>query len=161
MDETQMMVLELGSKGYSCAQIIIIGTLRLMGEENENLVRAMGGLAQGIGNTGNICGALAGGLCMLAMYTAKGNDFEQEMPKNQILMDELVSWFSDEMTGGKAITCDAILGIGDKNDVQEAEAIIRVMDGQRCGFLVAKIWEKCVNLLREYEIDPTMERAEV
>jgi len=160
MDETQIMVLELGSKGYSCAQIVIIGSLRLMGEDNENLVRAMAGLAQGIGNTGNMCGALAGGLCMLSMYAAKGNDFEQALPQLPLLMDELVHWFTSEMCGGKAITCDAILGINDSNNSNDAHVPIRTMDSQHCGLLVAKVWEKCVSLLRKYEIDPTVERSE-
>jgi len=66
-----MWLLELGAKGYSCAQMLVIGALRLMGRENPDLVRAVAGLAQGVG-CGELCGALSGGACLLSLYTGKG-----------------------------------------------------------------------------------------
>ena len=37
-------IMELGSMGYHCSQIIMIMTLETIGEENPQLVKAMGGL---------------------------------------------------------------------------------------------------------------------
>lgn len=150
MDDTQMMVLELGSKGYSCAQIVVSGGLRLLGRENPDLVRAMAGLAQGVGCSGEICGALSGGACLIALHTAKGMDNEDPLPEGQPLMNELVEWFREEQCKGGGITCDAILGIG--------SAAACAMDPQRCGALVAGVWNKAVSLLLEKGIDPTIGR---
>ena len=41
-------IMELGSMGYHCSQIIMIMTLETIGEENPQLVKAMGGLGGGI-----------------------------------------------------------------------------------------------------------------
>lgn len=148
MTETQMMVLELAANNYSCAQIILIGGLRLMGRENPDLVRAAAGLAQGIGNTGNICGALAGGLCLLAMHTAKGLD--PELPHDQalVLQEDLVARFREQCCGGGNITCDAILGFDNEGGQRSIETTL-------CGGLVGWVWEECLAILAEYGIDPT------
>ena len=155
MDDTQMMVLELGSKGYSCAQMVIIGGLRLMSRENADLVRAAAGLAQGVGCSGEICGALSGGVCLIALHTGKGQDNEDALPEAAPLMDELVEWFRSDMCAGGGITCDAILGVQDAGG-----PACRNMDAGRCGALVAQTWSKAVTLLSEKGIDPTLGRDE-
>lgn len=154
MNETQIMIFELGSKGYSCAQILIIGALRIMGEDDEQLVRAMSALAQGVGNSGQICGALTGGLCVLSLYTAKGKDSEQPLKQEALLHEALITWFSEASCAGGANSCDAILGIEDK-----ASSQARAMDTKRCGILLSQVWEQCLRLLQEYGIDPTMPRS--
>lgn len=147
MDDTQMMVLELGSQGYSCAQIVVAGGLRLLGRENPDLIRAMAGLAQGVGCSGEICGALSGGVCLVAMHTAKGQDGEETLPEAQPLMNALVEWFREEQCGSGGITCDAIMGTAGTRE--------RNMDAVRCGGLVAAVWNKAVTLLVENGIDPS------
>ena len=150
MDDTQMMVLELGSQGYSCAQIVLAGGLRLMGRDNPDLIRAAGGLAQGVGCSGEICGALSGGVCLIALHAAKGLDTEEALPEGQVLMNALVEWFREELCGGGGITCDAIMG---SNDVSN-----RSMDAVRCGGMVGSVWNKAVTMLAEAGIDPTIGR---
>ena len=56
-------IMELGSMGYHCSQIIMIMTLETIGEENPQLVKAMGGLGGGIGYCGDTCGCLTGSAC--------------------------------------------------------------------------------------------------
>lgn len=68
MDDTMIRMLQLGHKGYSCSQIILLLGLELRGETNSGLVRAMGGLAYGCGSGRASCGALSGGCCLLALY---------------------------------------------------------------------------------------------
>lgn len=155
MDDTQLMILELGAKGYSCAQMVIIGGLRLMGRDNPDLVRAMGGLAQGVGRGGEICGALSGGVCLIALHTEKGRDDEDALTAGAVLEEELMEWFRSELCGGGPVTCDAILGCsGTGGDC-------RSMDVGVCGNLVARTWEKAVSLLAENDIDPTLGREVV
>ena len=42
-------IIELSSMGYHCSQMIMILTLETIGEENPQLVKALGGLGGGIG----------------------------------------------------------------------------------------------------------------
>ncbi|MDR0339642.1 MAG: C-GCAxxG-C-C family protein [Desulfovibrio sp.] len=153
MDDAQMLVLELGSKGYSCGQMVMVGGLRLMGRDNPDLVRAMAGLAQGVGCGGEICGALAGGVCLVALHTAKGLEEEQALEQSTPLMNSLVEWFREELRAGGDIRCDAILGRDDAS-----AAARRAMDQDRCGTLVAQTWSKAVALLAEAGLDPAMGR---
>ncbi|MDL2207466.1 C-GCAxxG-C-C family protein [Desulfovibrio sp. OttesenSCG-928-M16] len=156
MDDAQLLVLELGSKGYSCAQMVLIGGLRLMGRDNPDLVRAMSGLAQGVGLSGEICGALAGGACLIGLHMGKGLDSEEALPEGQVLMDELLQWFREELCQGGSVTCDAILGTAE--DCAKGDASCRGMDPARCGALVAATWSKAVTLLAQADIDPAQGR---
>lgn len=153
MDDAQLMVLELAGKGYSCAQMVIIGGLRLMGRENPDLVRAMSGLAQGVACSGGVCGAFSGGACLIGLYCGKGLDAEAPRPEYPLLMDALLEWFREEAKAGGAVSCDAILGLNQA-------AVCRGMDPERCGTLVAACWTKAVSLLVEYNIDPMQGRDE-
>lgn len=150
MVDMQAMVTELSSKEYTCAQIIVMGGLRLMGRHNPDLVRAAAGLALGVGNTGNICGALAGGLCLLCMHTAKGMDSELAHEQVLVLEEELVDRFREHCCHNGSILCDDILG--------EEPGTEAGMQSKRCHQLVTWVWKECLNILAEYAIDPTRGR---
>ncbi len=151
MTDSQILALELGSKGYTCAQIVLIGTLRLLGEENPLLVKAMSALSQGIANTGNMCGALVGGYCILSMYTAKGDDIEQALKEEALLLEDLTTWFNKEF---QYINCDELLGVANCVPSEGNPCPERKMGNESCGIIVAKVWDKCLSLLTEYNIDP-------
>ncbi|MDR1945553.1 MAG: C-GCAxxG-C-C family protein [Desulfovibrio sp.] len=142
MDDTQLMLMELSTKGYNCAQIVIIGGLRLMGRENPDLVRAMGGLVHGVGDSGEICGAISGAACLVSLHAGKGLDNEYPHPDGLLIMDELIGWFRDEMCDGGEITCSAIM-----------DAPERAMN-RLCGRLLGASLRKATDLLSQYGIDP-------
>lgn len=153
IDDTQMMVLELAGQGYSCAQIVMIGGLRLMGRENPDLVRAMAALAHGA-SCGDLCGALTGGLCLLSVHTGKGLDDERPVPGARTLAGALIKWFREEELKGKvAPTCRAIFEASGR-DFQPGEMDPAV----GCGDLVAHTWTKAIQILGENNIDPTQGR---
>ncbi len=54
--------------GYHCSQMIMIMTLETIGEENPQLVKALGGLGGGIGYCGDTCGCLTGGACAIGYF---------------------------------------------------------------------------------------------
>jgi len=150
MTEAQSLFLALGSKGYSCAQMLVIGALRLMGRENPDLVRAVAGLAQGVG-CGELCGALSGGACLLSLYTAKGQDSEMAHNKGPLLASELTDWFANELCQGKGITCAAIIN-SILDSVEDNNASLNASDKRRvcethCINMVVRVWEKCLELL--------------
>lgn len=151
MDDAQMMFLELAGKGYSCAQMVMLGGLRLMGRENPDLTRALAGLAQGVGCSGEICGALSGAVCLVALHTGKGLDHEDALPESAPLMNDLVEWFREE---AGALTCDAILG------AQNETGVGRAMNAGLCGALVLKSWTRAVAMLAEKGVDPALGRSE-
>lgn len=155
LDDAQVMVMELAGQGYSCAQIVMIGGLRLMGRENPDLVRAMSALADGA-SCGAICGALTGGLCLMALHTGKGLDDERPMPGARTMAGALIKWFKkEELSGKTALNCA---------DIFEA-AGLEYEGGQMnprvgCGDLVVHTWSKAVEILQANDIDPSQGRPE-
>jgi hypothetical protein len=154
MDDTTVAVLEMAAKGYSCAQIVVLLGLRVMGRENPDLTRAMAGLAMGAG-CGDLCGALTGGLCLLSLHTSKGIDDERPSPMARTLMGGLIKWFKfDELKGEVKPDC---LRIFEKNG-QEYNA--EGNPTESCADLVIHTWQKVTSLLVENQIDPTLGREE-
>ena len=47
-------------EGYCCSQLLMLMILRAQGVENPGLVRAMGGLCHGMGQSGGACGLRRG-----------------------------------------------------------------------------------------------------
>lgn len=131
-------MLKLSNQGFFCAQILIILTLESEGEENPELVRAMGGLNNGLGYSGDICGALSGGCCLISYYAGKGEPDELEDPNTNDMIASLVEWFKEkygERYGG--YSCNAILEGNPANKMQ------------RCPGITESVWEKARELLSE------------
>ena len=109
MDEFEEL-LALRQQGFFCSQILLIKGLEMMGKENPDLVRAMQGLAGGLGFSGEICGALSGGASLLGLYAGKGTPQEESDPLLEFMILDLVDWFKSEYSelyGG--IRCVEIL----------------------------------------------------
>lgn len=135
-------MLELGRQGFFCSQILIIQGMELQGKDNPDLVRAMQGLAGGLGFTGETCGALTGGACLLGLYAGKGAPDEEENLNLMLMIGELVSWFKETygpQYGG--IRCETILD----NDPSGRMSM--------CPALVAATLQKVKELLVEHGID--------
>lgn len=141
MDDLLRM-LELSSQGFHCSQILIRLGLEAQGKENPDLVRAMEGLAGGVGFCGDTCGALTGGACLLALYAGRGLPGEEPDPRLNLMISELHEWFSDEFAscyGG--IRCSQILDDDPAN--QRA----------RCPGIVTRTYDKVTSLLLDHDFD--------
>jgi C_GCAxxG_C_C family probable redox protein len=130
MDELLRM-LELAGQGFHCSQILLFLGLEAQGKRNPDLIRAMSGLAGGVGFSGDICGALTGGACLLGLYAGRGTPEEEDHPRLNLMINELVEWFSREYAercGG--IRCEDI--IGDDSGKQSAicSGIVTLTYGQ-------------------------------
>ncbi len=124
MDELIRM-LELAGQGFHCSQILVSLGLEAQGKENSDLIRAMAGLAGGVGFCGDICGALTGGSCLLALYAGRGTPDEEEDPKLNLMINELVEWFTQEFSecyGG--IRCCEILADDPRNQTARCPQIV-------------------------------------
>ena len=132
----------LKQQGFFCSQILLLLGLELQGKENPDLVRAAHGLAGGLGFTGETCGALTGGACLLGVYAGKGMPDEEDDPRLMFMVEDLVKWFKSEY--GQAfggIRCDEILG-GDGRNM-----------GARCPTMVLGVFQKVKELLVENGFD--------
>lgn len=145
-DETFRMI-TLAGQGFYCSQILLALALEAQGKENPDLIRAMAGLAGGLGFTGDTCGALTGGACVLALYAGKGLPEESEDEKLNLMISDLVDWFTEEF--GKrhgGIRCETILG----DDPRSRSA--------KCPSLTIGTYEKVKALLMEYGFELTRGR---
>jgi hypothetical protein len=133
---------ELKQQGFFCSQILMTLGLELQGIENPQLVRAMHGLAGGLGFTGETCGALTGGACLLALYAGKGLPADEDDPRLLFMVEDLVKWFRQgygQEFGG--IRCETIL-----SGVPNGQAT-------RCPTMVAGTFQKVKELLVENGFD--------
>ena len=111
MTNEMIRMIELAQQGFYCSQILLVMGLEAQGKANTDLIRAMSGLAGGLGFSGELCGALTGGACLLGLYAGRGVPGEEEDQRLNVMITELVEWFAQEygqMYGG--IRCETILG---------------------------------------------------
>ena len=148
MSDTMMRLISLKAKGYPCSQMMMIMALEDQGRENPSLVRAMAGLANGMGICVGSCGALSAGACILALYTAKGDDDEDEISSFNPMLAELNEWF-DERT--------RIYGSSLCRDITQGQAGT-VQMATLCGQLIAETYDKVMQILVNNGIDPGLSR---
>jgi C_GCAxxG_C_C family probable redox protein len=141
MDDIDQII-SLRKQGFYCSQMLILRGLELLGKTNPDLVRAMHGLAGGLGFSGELCGALTGGACLLGLYAGKGTPEQEEDPRLFFMVTDLVKWFKAEYGepfGG--IRCEEILAGNSQN-----KAV-------RCPVMVAGTLQKVKELLIENGFD--------
>lgn len=146
MDE-MTRIKELKAQGFCCSQILAVLALEMQGKENPDLVRAMRALCNGIGGSGDVCGALTGGACVLGLYAGKGTSDEEDNFLLELMAADLIEWFKTEYGepyGG--IHCVEIVGEQGQNQ-------------SRCGGIVAGTIQKVKELLVENGFDLTGEDA--
>lgn len=135
-------MIELAGQGFHCSQILLLMGLEAQGKSNPDVIRAMGGLAGGLGFSGDVCGTLTGGACLLGLYAGRGAPDEEEDPRLNIMVAQLVEWFSreyGEKYGG--IQCRIILDDDPRNQAS------------RCPTMVMGVFEKVKILLIENGFD--------
>jgi C_GCAxxG_C_C family probable redox protein len=141
MDDNNDLVV-LRKQGFYCSQILILQGLDMMGKSNPDLVRAMHGLAGGLGFRGELCGALTGGASLIGLYAGKGIPEQEEDPRLLFMIEDLVNWFKAEYIGQfGGIRCEEILAGNSQNQ------------SVRCPVLVKGVLQKVKELLVESGFD--------
>ena len=141
MDDLTRMK-QLWQQGFFCSQILMLLGLELQGKDNPDLIRAANGLAGGLGFTGEACGALTGGACLLGLYAGKGKLEDPENLRLNFMVEDLVKWFKEgygQEYGG--IRCNDILAGNSGN-----QAV-------RCPVMMAGTFQKVKELLVENGFD--------
>jgi len=141
MDEIEQLMV-LRRQGFYCSQILMLQGLEQLGKSNPDLIRAMHGLAGGLGFSVVLCGALTGGASLLGLYAGKGEAEQPDDPRLDFMIQDLVKWFKAEYSeqfGG--IRCEEILAGNSQNQ------------SIRCSILVAGVLQKVKDLLVENGYD--------
>ena len=138
LTEEQLRMLELAQQGFHCSEVLLFMGLEAQGKTNPDVIKVVSSLAAGIGNSGDICGALTGGACLLGLYAGRGSAKEEEDSRLPIMIGELMDWFSEdanEKYGG--IHCREII----KDDPRNIPS--------RCPRLVGRVHLKVKSILAE------------
>ena len=140
VDEILFKMLPLAQKGYCCSQIMLMLALEAEEKENPDLLRAMSGLCSGLGFSGETCGVLTGGACLIAFFAGKGADNETPHDRLNLLIYELTEWFKEHVGGPcGGITCREILK--DSPDMKP--------DMTLCSKILAETYIQAMTLLME------------
>ena len=142
MDDLHFKLLALSGKGYCCSQIMLLLALDMQGKNNPDLVRAVGGLCHGISYSGNPCGVLTGGACLISYYAGRGSDNEEMKPGCATMLTDFARWFMHDIGaryGGSA--CSAILS--------------RSPDRTACRDILLAAYAKIIDLLVANGFDPS------
>ncbi|HBS59234.1 MAG TPA: hypothetical protein DEA44_08210 [Firmicutes bacterium] len=148
MSNEMARIAQLHAQGFHCSQILVILGLEQQGKTNPDLVRAMTGLAGGLGFTGRVCGALTGAVCLLGLYAGRGEVEERENHLLNAMIEQLVDWF-DERFGKEygGADCEVILQDDPWNKLT------------RCPGLVTECYVKAKELLEENGFMPSADNA--
>ena len=133
---------ELKQQGFFCSQILMTLGLELQGKENPELIRAMNGLAGGLGFYGRNVRCLDGRRMFTRCLCRQRAADEEEDLKLNFMIEDLVKWFKagyGQDYGG--IRCETIL-----SGVPNGQAT-------RCPVMVAGTLQKVKELLVENGFD--------
>ena len=142
MNDLTLRMIELAAQGFYCSQILLLLGLEAQGKANPDLIRVMNSLAGGLGFSGDTCGALSGGACLIGLYAGRGKADEEEHPRHNLMIEELVDWFTEKFGASHGgVRCREILGDDPTNQ------------RTRCPGLVADTYAKVQALLLENGFD--------
>lgn len=133
-------MLALYEQGYDCAQILMRMVLDAEGKTNPDLIRALAGLNGGIGGSGNTCGCLTGGACLLSYFAAKGADDETAHDGYRDMVMRFTDWFKDYTAEYGGVECYQILDGDNRNKIQ------------RCPLIMEATFEHCLELLDDNDL---------
>lgn len=145
MDE-MARIAQLNMQGFHCSQILMILGLERLEKSNPDLVRAMSGLAGGMGFCGKTCGTLTGAVCLLGLFAGRGDVEERETRHLNIMIEKLLDWFEERF--GKeygGTECSLILNNDPWNRIT------------RCPSLVTETYMKSIELLEDAGFLPSGE----
>ncbi|MBP3853266.1 MAG: C_GCAxxG_C_C family protein [Erysipelotrichaceae bacterium] len=127
--------------GYQCAQVMLLYALELLGKENPDLVRSLGGLNKGISDYQQVCGCLSGGACLISYFAGKGSEQESAQPELEPMLKELVDWFKEfNNDHNGSVICHELL-----DDDLSVRAKV-------CPLLIINTLHKCIEMLERNEL---------
>jgi C_GCAxxG_C_C family probable redox protein len=121
----------------------------VLGIRDRRTIRAAGGLGGGVAGTGEVCGALSGGVAALGLRFGRGHPSEREDRRLFLWGQELYGWFASlgERKPAGTVLCREITGT-DFRDRAQLETFFRSGRFEQCVELVGKTAPQVANMLR-------------
>lgn len=141
MDQTIFRILQLSMAGYCCTQIMLKIALEEEGKENTDLIRAVNGLCNGIGNDQKTCGVLIGGIGILGLYAGKGEIQEYSKAGYTQMVSEFKEWFEACF---RSVDCIDLIGVTKFTDVNSDQSYM-----VKCGDLLKQSYQKVRMILMQ------------
>jgi len=138
-NDTAFKVFKLSASGYCCTQIMLKMALDDEGTENDDLIKSVNGLCNGIGGKQRTCGILIGGAMILGLYGGKGKEEESYKDNYGHMVHEFIDWFEDEFG---SMDCVDIIGVKKFDDGENSYML-------KCGDTIIKSYEKVIQILNE------------
>ena len=141
MSDDGFRIAELLLGDFKCSHVLMLMALEAQGRASPDTVRAMSGLALGLGQGFN-CGALTGAAAVIGLCAGRGGEDEREDPRLAAVLDDFTGWFNGAMTeryGG--INCADIINFDP------------ALKSTRCPALIAEVWDKLLECLDAHDID--------
>lgn len=135
--------------GLCCSQLLVVLAQQIRNEENTAWLQAARGLCHGIGQSGGPCGLLGGGAMILAWLSCQASG--EPHPMQEAMCNEYALWFQTESAAFGGYGCEQLsTGL-----MQQAGALSPDgrPDMQVCGDLLARCWEKILEILESYNVD--------
>jgi C_GCAxxG_C_C family probable redox protein len=134
-------IAELLLSGFKCSHVLMMLALEEQGRQNPDLIRAMSGLALGMGQ-GKTCGALSGACCVIGLCAGKDDDDAPEDPRFAGALEDFTAWFHAVMTERHGGTdCADIIHF---DEARKAEI---------CPTLILDVWTRLLETLDDHGID--------
>jgi len=128
-------IIELLAQKFHCSQIMMKIGMDALEIDEPNLVKAMTGLAGGLGGCGKNCGALTGGVAMISLFAGRGTPEEEAAPELEEMISQFLAWFEEAY--GSADCGDIIQG--DKANIPAT-----------CPQLICAACRKALEILENY-----------
>lgn len=142
MSNNAFLMFKLAKEGFCCSQIMVLMDLRERNIDNPDFVRALSGLCGGIGGSGNSCGVLTGGVCLLGLYGGKGKPEEEKNPRLNEAIKEYIAWFKERQG---SLDCREILGQETFEAMQQGGYPVD------CGNIMSSGYRKLREIIEEYD----------
>jgi len=124
---------------FVCSEAVLYTIQRILGHPLPvEIVRLASGFGGGIGDSGNVCGALAGGVMALGLAFGR-SEASASCPKLLPATRELLGWFNQSFGS----SCCA--------ELSKNKKIFCVKDSDRCGIMTGETAAKTMELVLKYE----------
>ena len=140
MDELKFELYRLGTEGYCCSQIMLKLALDMEEIENDDLIRVMNGLCNGIGGNQKTCGVLTGGIGVIGLYAGKGKAREYTQDNFGTMVKAYTDWFEERFESTECLDLIGVYRFTDENN--QAYPV-------KCGDTLLESFEKVVEILQE------------
>lgn len=140
---------ELFGSGYNCSQAVLLAAADALGMGCDCLGRAASGLGEGLGRSGEVCGALNGGVMCLGLVL--GEDAPDDPWQRDILYATVARFVARFEEENGAARCRELLRVdlGTAEGREESER--RDLDRTVCGPIVERAVRAAVEIAREQE----------